>query len=86
MGTTLLSSTGTQDHRHQKADMARLLGPLLYRALLGLICMTGEEGTRVLWDCGKPVSGRGARGGSGRGRGASKACRAKTGRASHLRN
>lgn len=47
MGTTLLSSTGTQDHRHQKADMARLLGPLLYRALLGLICMTGEEGTRV---------------------------------------
>lgn len=47
MGATFLSSTGTQDHRQQEAAMARLLGPLLYRALLGLVCMTGEEWTWV---------------------------------------
>lgn len=81
MGTTFLSSTGTQDHRQQEAGMARLLGPLLYRALLGLVCMTGEEGNRVA------VGAAGSRGGGrvvAAGRGVSRACRAKTGRTSRL--
>lgn len=80
MGATFLSSTGTRDHRQQEAAMAQLLGPLLYRALLGLVCMTGEEGTGVAVEAaGSRGGGRGAGGG-----GASRACRAKTGRASPL--
>lgn len=63
MGATFLSSTGTQDHRQQEAAMAQLLGPLLYRALLGLVCMTGEEGTGVAVEAAE--SRGGGRGGGG---------------------
>lgn len=47
MGATFSFLTGIPDHRRRAAAMARLLRPLLCGALLGLICMTGEEGARV---------------------------------------
>ncbi|XP_039728754.1 V-set and immunoglobulin domain-containing protein 2 isoform X3 [Pteropus medius] len=39
-GDVMCQLSGTRDHRQQEAAMAQLLGPLLYRALLGLVCMT----------------------------------------------
>lgn len=47
MGATFSFLTGIPDHRRRAAAMARLLRPLLCGALLGLICMTGEEGARA---------------------------------------